>query len=114
MEKSSPRLYIVVAGKRWGIEFASVRKESGLKYAEGLCDPPGTPNKRILLRSSLRRSPERLTEAVLHELFHAILFEQADEMWVDRIASDLARGLLKVLDAAGYKIVAKTNETQGG
>lgn len=64
--------------------------------ADGYCDPPSQPGKKIVVRQSLR-GVERL-ETLLHEFLHASVWD-FDEEAVERIACDMARSLWKL----GYR-----------
>jgi hypothetical protein len=60
------------------------------KPADGLCDSPGGTAKRILIRNSLKRNPERLLSVIFHELLHAGSWH-LDEAFVEEASSEAAR-----------------------
>lgn len=57
---------------------------------DGYCDPPTKPGKRIVLRSSLKKYPERLLCILIHEILHAYGWH-LDEEFVTDYCEDSAR-----------------------
>lgn len=79
-----------VRGKVWSFERAR------LKDADGLCDSPDTPGKRIRVDSRLHG--ERELEVIIHEIMHAAHWDLAEEA-VDEASRDIARALWRL----GYR-----------
>ena len=77
-------------GRYWRLEFARDPRMADGKPADGLCDSPDSQSKRILLRNSLKKNPERLLSVVFHELLHASGWN-LDEDFVESYCSEAAR-----------------------
>jgi hypothetical protein len=60
------------------------------KPVDGYCDPPAAVGKRIVLRKSITKNPERFLCCLIHEVLHAYSW-QLDESLVTGYAEDAAR-----------------------
>ena len=80
-----------IRGKSWDLSFVRTPDD-----ADGLCDPPDTPSKRIRISHTLKG--ERQLDATIHELLHASHWD-LDEVAINDTATDIARILWKL----GYR-----------
>jgi hypothetical protein len=79
----------------WRLVFTDLPEEG----TDGMCQHPGSRDKRILLDRSLKKSNKDLLETILHEGLHAACWS-LDEEYVERYAADMAR----ILSEIGVKI----------
>ena len=79
-----------LAGKYYDLQFVSHLYGPDGKAADGLCDPPSGDSKKILIRNSLKRNPQRLLSVIFHELLHAGNWNIAEEN-VEECAEEAAR-----------------------
>lgn len=80
-----------IRGKCWDLSFTRTPDD-----ADGICDPPTAPNKRIRISHSLRG--EKQLDAVIHELLHSAMWD-LDEVAINDTATDIARVLWRL----GYR-----------
>ena len=79
----------LINGQRWRLRFCRLPKG-----VYGECDPPDTPNKEIRISNQL--TGEVQLDAILHEVEHAYHWDEFDEAYVTRIASEKARLLTRL------------------
>ena len=82
---------IKLLGKVWTL----IRKP--LVAADGYCDHPLTPSKRIVVDSRLKG--ERELEVLLHEMMHAVDWHKDEDSFIEPVAADIARALWR----CGYR-----------
>lgn len=82
---------IRIRGKQWNL----VRAHTG-PAADGHCDHPDEPNRRIIVRTGLTGQKE--LEITLHEMLHAAFWD-IDEDVIDGVGDDLSTVLWKL----GYR-----------
>lgn len=78
-----------ILGKQWTICFENIRA------CRGMCDPPGTPKKRITISNKLKG--EEKLEVIIHECLHAAGWH-LDETFVEEFSQQLSR----IITRAGY------------
>ena len=83
---------VKVNGKVWHLEFTYALP----KDADGICDAPDEPSKRIRIRKSLTGEAE--LDTVIHELMHAAHWQLSEEA-----VNDTARDIARVLWRLGYR-----------
>jgi hypothetical protein len=83
-----------IGSQYWNITWVANPYCNGQR-ADGYCENPKAVGKRIVLRSSLRKDPERLLCVIFHEILHASGWH-LDEEFVDRYAEDAARIVTKL------------------
>lgn len=81
---------VIIRGRRWKL----IRK--ALRGCWGICDPPNTVNKAVIIHSALKGRKE--LEIIIHEVMHAGHWDM-DEVAVEEFSKDLAT----ILDRLGYK-----------
>lgn len=84
-----------IGGHYWTLEFVRDPRMADGRPADGLCDSPVGTGKRILLRNSLKRNPQRLLSVIFHELLHAGAWS-LDEEFVSEYCEEAARVAIAV------------------
>lgn len=69
---------------------------------DGYCTPPNIPGKKIVIRQSVCKNPERFLCVLIHEILHAHAWS-LDEDCVTDYAEDAARIAVKL----GFKLEDK-------
>lgn len=75
---------VTINGGQWQLVYRKLRNN------DGECDRPDTPNRRISIRSGLKKDPLALLETLIHESFHGGEWPLSEE-FVTRAAKDAAR-----------------------